>query len=150
MDVLHKLFTWLDHNRYAALGITLAVVGTVWLGACQPMTTSVLNPPAKVSGTGLEREAAQIASDYDAKIKQVALAREDLAAQLVIRQQIASTLGSVATMAATGQVDVTNIIGSAITLLLVVGGGGLLIDNKRKDGVIAKQKADAVPVAKEA
>lgn len=81
MDTLHRLLKWVDHNRGLAFGIALAALVSFWLIGCTPKTASILVPDKEVTATELEREIAQVESDFAAKTKAAELARGDIQRQ---------------------------------------------------------------------
>ena len=136
MDALHTAFNWLDHNRYMAVAVVLAVSLAIWLVGCQPMTQSVLHSDQTVTANELEREAAIIDGEIQVKLKALELARADIERQVALRAQAVEILGGLATAASTGTFTPAAGINGAITFLGLIGLGAVA-DNRRKDKVIA-------------
>jgi len=158
MDILHKVLKWADHNRYVCLGILLAVVASVWLFGCQITTPSLTDPAEKVTAqqfevqvvteqAALEFKAEDLKNDLEKHNKavlafnqRVELGRADIEAQIELRENIVSIIGGLATSAAEGTLTPGAAINSIITLGMLLAGGGAILDNRRKNKVIAELK----------
>ncbi len=158
-DRLHDLLKFVDHNRYAVIGFMLAMILAAVMVGCQPMTASTLTPGEKITADGLAREVALSEADFatqqasieaqvtslNAKIaayNAIATAAEsDLARQIEMRTQIIQMIGQAGVLAAEGALTPATVGGAAVQLLTALTAGGLLLDNRRKDGVIDKVKA---------
>lgn len=137
MDVLHAALKALDHNRWTVLGLIAALGLCVALLSCQARTLSVLNPPAQVTSSELEREAAQIHAETEAKLKQLEIAQADIRRQVELRARIIQTAGAIGTAAAAGTVTPGASIAAVVQVLTACAAGGLYLDNRRKDKKIA-------------
>ena len=142
MDGLHAVLKWADHNRWLATFLVLALLCAVGFAGCQPKTQSVLNPPQKVTADVIQREAAVVESDYEAKLAAFEIAQADLERQYALRQQIIGVVGALGTAAAGGGLTPAAGVAGAIQLLTLAAAGGALVDNRRKDKVI-KNKTNA-------
>jgi len=147
MDALHAVLNWLDHNRYLAIGLLVAVLLSAGIVGCQPTTASLTTPGEKVTATELEREAvtvgadlakrgASLEADVAAYNAALAAAAADIERQYAIRAAIVETVGSLGVAAAEGTISPAAGIGAIIQLLTLGAAGGLLLDNRRKDKVI--------------
>lgn len=140
-DKAHGFFKWLDYNRFLVAGALLAILLAVLLASCTPKTTSLLNPPAQVTDAQLQSELVTIQTDYDAMIQKAEIAKADLEQQYATRAKIVEIVGGVVNLAASGGLNPATGAAAGLQLLTLLGGIGLLLDNRRKDSVIAQAKA---------
>jgi len=159
MDFVHSVTTWLDRNRYKALAVGLVITLLLYGIGCQAKTASLKDPAHKVDLVVFQREAAQEAAGlteqkaqalaaveaYNAKAAALAASIEagmdDLAQQERIKAELFELAGGLITQAVDGQITTPGIIGTAIAALGLVGGVGAMADSRRKDAIIAEQKA---------
>lgn len=172
MDILSKFSKWIDRDRYAALGVSLipfVLFGhgcALWDGKVPSSNTGNL-----VDADGLNQEYTGVIKGIEAvieaKYREIRSANEDIQA-LVLKAEAAEesynfdfdrieaelkrrdeTIGGLANLArpflATVPGGDTGL--NAIMLALGIGGAGYgvgkRLDNRRKDNVIAKAKAEA-------
>ena len=141
MDMLHKALKWADHNRYLVAALVVSLVVSIVFVACAPMTNSVLNPGTEVTAAQLQAEAATLKGDYAAKLKLLKLAQKDIEDQIAFRTQIVAIVGSLGEAAVGGALNPTVGLAAAMQLLTLSIAGGALMDNRRKDKVLAKKSA---------
>jgi len=158
MDVLHKLLTTLDHNRWA-VGLTIvAVMISAGLIGCQPETQSLVDPQRRVSADELAREAstlraslqkrqAEVTADTAALAEQAEIAEADIMRQMELRKTVIETLGGIGTAVAKGSLDTASGVGAVMQLTLLAIAGGGVIDRRRKDDVIDTLKSGATAAA---
>jgi len=138
---MHTVTGWLDHNRYIAMALVMVAVTAVWLVGCQATTESVLQPGSQIGRAELEREAAEIVADFEAKSTALELAQADLERQEAARAAAVQVLTGLAASAASGTLTPAGGINAAITLLGLIGLGAVA-DNRRKDAVLKKKAND--------
>jgi len=167
MDVLHKALKWVDHNRFKALGIVLALVLVCYAG-CAVKTASLKDPTVKVTAPVYAQEAAELRAQLEAeglalqaqvdahnKKTEAFNAREEIgyedlkAKQAKKEAMVAMVSTAVIETAQTAGVPIPE---SASKLILgivsAVGAGGTVLgflDGRRKDRVIRNQTAAAPP-----
>ncbi len=157
MDAIHKATKTIDHNRYAALGLLLAAGISAWLLGCSSRTLSLKPDLAeqgrKVTRLELKREAAEISAGFDARRAaylseiqafqaRLEAARADLDRQDKLKRRIAQALPRlVAEVGAPPGLG--SLLASALGVTGLAAGGGLLLDNRRKDKVIRRNKENA-------
>lgn len=139
-DKAQGFFKWFDHNRFLTAGIVVSVLIAVLFTACTPKTTSLLNPPAKVTMTALQAELVTIQSNHERLIKMAEIAEADLAAQYETRAKIVGIIGGVVNVATSGGLNAASGAAAGLQLLTLLGGIGLLADNRRKDSIIKAKK----------
>ncbi|MFP4354073.1 MAG: hypothetical protein ACLFUJ_03030 [Phycisphaerae bacterium] len=162
MDILHRLTNWLDHNRWTFISILLAAAAVAALVGCQPQTAGLLDDrPADpeqfetqvlAGRRQLQDEEGQLQAAlarHNAKVEQfvarVEIGRADLQRQLEVRGEILNLLGAAATDAIAGAFDPRAFVIPALGLLGAAFGVGKSLDNRRKDQVIRRLKADGQP-----
>ena len=164
VDVWNKITTFLDHYRWTVICLAVFVVTMVTMGTfvgCESTTTSVLNPPAKVTRTELTHEAVKAEGDFSKKAAQIALltteynvevaafnkniesANADLDQKDAFRAEVLNAVSLVATNAASGTLNPAALIPMGIGLLGMLLGIGASADNRRKDTVITTLKVAA-------
>ncbi len=108
-----KFWTFMKHNRGAALGLTLAMG---WLMVVMVMqgcltTESVLNPGTKASPDDIQREAITVAG----YVKGLEAAEADLEAQAETIEKIKALGGGLANAAMAGTLDPATAINTILT-----------------------------------
>ena len=157
-DFVHVLLRYLDHNRYLAAGLALAILMLVYTAGCQPRTASLLDPQQDVTlgqfaaeidqhTLTLDQKRAsldQAVTAYNAEIDHFNQSAQrgyaDIQEQQAFRMQIIDTLGGVAMQAAEGTIHPASLITSLFSLASLAAAAGLGVDNVRKDRVIKKMK----------
>lgn len=164
-DMLHKVFNWMDHNRYTLLSVLIFIIlmgMVVSLAGCESVTLGLSaqadGSPAKVTRSEFERQAlatekdfalrrieldslvAQFNEEIKAFNEQVQAGLDDLARQDQFRGQILDTIGLVATSATEGTLNPAALVPIGIGLLGGALGLGTSADNRRKDKVITDLK----------
>jgi hypothetical protein len=164
-DILHKVFNWMDHNRYTVASIVIFIVMmgmVVSLSGCESLTPGLAvgadGTAVKVDRPEFERQAlvgekdfalrrieldssvAQFNEEVQAFNERVQLGLEDLEKQDQFRQQILDTIGMVATSATEGTLNPAALVPIGIGLLGGALGLGTSADNRRKDKVITSLK----------
>lgn len=147
MDVLHSIANWVDHNRWLAFALALWVAVCIGFAGCAPKTPSVLYPPKKVTVAQLDQEAILIQKDAEAKAAALEAARSDLQRQYDLRNQIIGIVGGVGQLAVSGTINPASGLAAGLQLLTLLGLGGAVLDNRRKDAVIAAKSETAAPAA---
>ncbi len=142
-DIVHRAANFADHNRGLCAGLALAAAAALWLGACQPRTQSLLDPARRVTAGELQRELAQVESEYAARLRAGEAALRDLQAQYESRARVAQLAGGAAALAVGGDLTPSALVGSLLQFLTLFGAAGLAYDNRRKDRVIAGRSAGA-------
>lgn len=163
-DLIHRALKAIDHNRYAFVGLALAVLMLCTAWGCE-MTASSPHSGEQLTRRELTQEAAKVQAE-----RQILLAETE--AQIIALQKrieaevgltealfagyesaladierkeaiVARTLGAMGTLA-------EQYAGPAVEPLLVALGlsggaaaGGLLLDNRRKDQLIKQPKTGA-------
>jgi len=140
--MLHSMIKWIDHNRYLAGVILVGLTITVLLIGCQPMTTSVLNPPKQVTGAELQREAVIVSKDAESKLQQLELAKADIERKLELRARLVEIAGGIGQAVTSGTLNPASGIAAALQILTLAAASGAIADNRRKDKVIAQSKED--------
>jgi len=140
MDALHGVLKWIDHDRWKAAGLLLALLITAVLVGCPIKTASVLRPRERVTPLGLKQEAAVIQAEYAGKMELVQLGVEDIEDQRALREKVAGVLAGTAQAAATGTITPLGGLNAGITLLATLVGVGAVLDKRRANGVIAELK----------
>ncbi len=161
-DVWHRLLKALDHNRYTVIGIVGAIVAAITLTACQSTTPGVLSREP-VTRAVFEREVIDALAEVAAQDAALATAEAELSASIEVRNarvealnaqidsgraelarkdefkaQLVRAIGGVALSAVTGRpIDTTALVTTALQLGTAGLAAGALIDNRRKDRVIA-------------
>ena len=161
-DGLHSTLKIIDHNRYAVIGILLAVMVAATLTGCQVTTASTLTPGEHVTADELSREVAvaeagfakrhadleagagALNADIDAHNATVETARSELQRKAEFRAAIVETVGSLGLAAAEGTVSPAAGVGAIVQLLTLGAAGGLLADNRRKDRVIQTKAGEPI------
>jgi len=157
-DGVHSALKFIDHNRYAVIGILLAAMVAAALTGCQVTTASTLTPGKKVTAEELSREvavaeagfakrradleagAAMLNADIEAHNTAVETAEAELQRKAEFRATIIETVGSLGVAAAEGTVSPAAGVGAVVQLLTLGAAGGLLADNRRKDRMISLGK----------
>ena len=157
-DLLHGLLKWVDHNRYLVAGVVLFALFAGWLVGCDVKTQSLLSEDQKVTLRELEREVIVVQQTlddeastlrerealYNAKVESmnnaIAIAEADIAEKQEVRLKLIEIAGAVGTAAAAGTLSPAAGIAAAIQALTLFVGGGAIIDNRRKNRVIARLK----------
>ena len=163
-DLTHRVAKWVDHNRYLTLAVVLGLVLAIGLVACQPTTVALAGPQA-VAGAKVDLATfeAQIVSEtmrlqgmraevdkgnalYNAEVAafnaRVDAGRKDLEKQAAVKAELISIAGGIATAAVSGgQITAAQGVAAGIQVLSALCVGGLLLDNRRKDQVIAGKSA---------
>ena len=139
MDGLHSVLKWIDHNRGLAIGLAGALLLSAAFAGCQPKTQSVLNPPEKVTGDVIAREAAIVEGDYAAKLAAFEVADADLQRQYELRAKIVEIGGALGTTALGGGLTPAAGLAAGLQLLTLAAAGGAVYDNRRKDKKIKEQ-----------
>lgn len=162
-DGIHSFLKFLDHNRYAVIGILLAVLAAAALTGCAITTASTMTPGEKVTATELSREvavaeagfagrqadleagAAVLNADIEAHNAAVDSARSDLQQKAEFRATVIETVGALGLAATQGTISPAAGVGAIVQLLTLGAAGGLLADNRRKDRMITENAAPAPP-----
>lgn len=158
MDLIHKLTNWIDHNRYVVLAaVLLGVILVVGVG-CESTTSSISDPTVQVDRVALEADIADVnatlatqaamidaeVAKYNAQVTginaKIDAAVADLDRQDEMKAELFNLAGSAVTAIASGGVDTSAVIGTAITAGSLLFSIGVAADNQRKDKIIAKQK----------
>ena len=160
-DGIHSFLKFLDHNRYAVIGILLAVLAAAALTGCAITTASTMTPGEKVTATELSREvavaeagfagrqadleagAAVLNADIEAHNTAVYDAHAELQRKAEFRATIVETVGALGLAATQGAISPAAGVGAIVQLLTLGAAGGLLADNRRKDRVIGDGKGNA-------
>jgi len=152
MDFVHKTLNWADHNRWLVAAAIIGIALSVALIGCQATTQSVLHPETQVTAAELDREALTVQMEAELALKklegqtqQLKLAKADIQRQQELRAQIVGIVGAVGTAAAEGAVSPASGIAAAVQLLTLLALGGAVLDNRRKDKVIADATPPATP-----
>jgi len=161
MDVMHTITNWIDHNRWTAMGLVIIIAIAAAVVGCNPTTVSLLNPAEKVTAAQLEREAAVLQAQldtrhagiqsqkfaYEAEVtaaqNKLEIARGDIAEQIEFRRNVIETVAGIGTAISQGEISLPAIIGGLTQLALAGIATGVVLDNRRKNAIIAK--ADATP-----
>jgi len=141
MDGLHGVLKWIDHNRGLAIGLAGALLVCLAFAGCQPKTQSILHPPEKVTGDVIQREAAIVNADYEAKLAAFEIAQADLDRQYALRAKIVEIGGALGTAALGGGLTPAAGLAAGLQLLTLAAAGGAVYDNRRKDKKIKEQAA---------
>ena len=152
MDLIHKALNWADHNRWLVAAAIIGIALSVALIGCQATTQSVLHPDVQVTAAELDREALIVQTEAELALKklegqtqQLKLAKADIQRQQELRAQIVGIVGAVGTAAVEGAVSPASGIAAAVQLLTLLALGGSVLDNRRKDKVIADATPPATP-----
>jgi len=162
-DLIHAGMKFLDHYRYSAGAIILAIAIIGVLVGCEAQTVSIIDPSQKVTAQGLQIEAAKIQGDlasekaaidaaiaeYNGRIEtfnqQIEAAQSDIEKKEAVRAELLQIGGAVATSVAEGSVNPASLIGTGITALSLALGIGASADNRRKDAKIQSLKKFGEP-----
>lgn len=147
MDALHAVTKWVDHNRYVALALVFGVLLSVGMLSCQPKTGSLIEPGKKVTAQEFAREALVVEADVKGKLAAIEVGLVDLTAQYELRAKGIELLAGLGNLAATGGLNPTTAAGAVLQLLTLVALGGGVLDNRRKDKVIAAKSSASAPKA---
>jgi hypothetical protein len=164
IDPVHAALKWISHNRYLFYGLVIAGSTSAYLFACESRTTSLTDPARQVTRSGFQAEAAKVESDLvsakakldsdiaafnarvDATNATIEAGATDLNRQDEIRAQIVNTITGLVPNLIGGSFNPAQLLGTATGLLGLFAGGGAVLDNKRKDRLLALKKA-APPAA---
>ena len=154
MDLWHKITNWLDHNRWTALALVIAVAVAAAVVGCKPTAASLLNPGEKVTAQQLEVEAAVLqarldtrhagieaeAAEYEAEVtaaqNRLEIARGEIAEQVELRRKAIETFAGIGTAVSQGEISLPAIIGGLSQLALAGIAVGTVADNRRKNKII--------------
>lgn len=163
MDLVNKLSSWAEHNRFLVLMLILGAILGVGIIGCQPKTTSLLDPQEKVTPIQLEREVVivqlglddqatqieQLRQNYNARVAaanaQIEAAGADLQAQQELRLRLLELAGGLGTAVAQGGVTAPVAVGSIVQMLALLVAGGAGLDSIRKSKVIGTLKNGEPP-----
>jgi hypothetical protein len=118
----------ITHNIGLSLMAIVAIAILCSALCCESRTTSILNPDVKITRSQLETELTQI--EALANDKALSLDKQDAIKKIIADQAVILAQG--------GTLNPAGIV----TTLLSILGIGSIIDNKRKDYVITKLKAN--------
>lgn len=161
-DIWNRLFKWLDHYRFTALGILLAVVVVVAglaLVGCESKTTSLVDPDREITRDQLRREV--VAVDTEIRLERVEIeaaserlneqitkyndsleaASADLDEQDAVKAAILEFAAQLALQGASGTLNPAALIPLGVGVLGSVLGIGSALDSRRKDKVITTLKS---------
>lgn len=154
MDIFHKITKWLDHNRYVAMGaLMVALVCLVSFG-CESTTRWQVNSETRevtrpeleqqltAAATDLDQQQAALIAKRDALIASGEIALADLDHKDERKAAALTAIGNIVQSAATGGFDPVSAGLGLFTLATTFIGGGALMDNRRKNSVIDKMKAE--------
>lgn len=163
-DLLHAALKWMDYNRYVVIGILLAMLLVGGLIGCQPQTASLVAPGEKVTAIELQREVitieaefakqragieattAALNADIEAYNANAAAAGADLQRQVDRNMMIIETAGSLGVAVAEGSFSPATGVAALIQAITLLGGACAVLDNRRKDKVIALGVAPTSPL----
>ncbi len=138
---MKKLWNAIEHNRYLVMALVLAALTAVLFTSCAPLTQSIVEPGKMVTSDELEREAITVQADYDQAIDSLEVAKADLAAKYAKRQKIIEIAGALGQSAVEGTVNPAAGLAALLQLATLGAAAGAVVDNRRKDKVIAKSKS---------
>ena len=147
-DYTNRVLKWIDHNRWLTIATLTLAAGVGVQSGCESTTLfhgeKVTRPQLEsqiiTESAAIKAAYAQLDAQAAALAEQGKLAKADLDAQDAKNQAILSTLGNLALSAATGGATTPTLVTGGVTLASILLGGGALIDNRRKDKVIASVK----------
>lgn len=140
---MQKLWKAIDHNRYLAMALVLAALTAILFTSCAPRTQSIIEPGKMVTSAELEREAIEIQADYDKALDSLEVAQADLAAKYAKRRKVIEIAGALGQAAIEGAVSPTAGLAALLQIATLGAAAGAVVDNRRKDKVIALKKAEA-------
>lgn len=136
MELLQKIWTWIDCNRFIVICPLVALV--IWFAAasCEPLTESVLNPPSQITADQLKVELIDWQKQQEVYIMKFDNAGKDIEKQ---KEQMAALNKFILDLASGNFGNVQ----SAIIALIAGGGLGAIVDNIRKRSLISGLKITA-------
>ena len=148
---MHTVLKWIDYNRYTVIGALLAAVIALGVVGCDPKVTSPISGnqvtthelTAEVTSEKINLEAQW--ATIETKLKQLETKTGPAYAELE-RKQLAITQALVFVDQLITQYagPAGAPIATAIGLAGLFFGGGVKADNRRKDAIIAENKATPV------
>lgn len=140
MEKPQSLLTWVEHNKATAIGLAIAISFCILFMGCQSKGNSIINPGEKVTLNELNSEVIQVQNEYDAKIAQAELSLKEIKRKDKLKAKAVNVLGSVAQLAIDGTLSPTTGLAAMLTLIGGAGGVGLVVDNRKKNKIIADAK----------
>ncbi|MBN2138173.1 MAG: hypothetical protein JW720_10215 [Sedimentisphaerales bacterium] len=137
-DVLEKLWAAIRHNQGLVVALILAAALTVYVVGCESQTKSIIDPAKMINREELKYELESEVQRLEADIEKVKFMAEQRGKDLDKQDEFKAALVNIGLTVAEGQ-TVTP-VGLATTLLVSLG---LLVDNRRKDGVIGGLKTNS-------
>jgi ABC-type glycerol-3-phosphate transport system substrate-binding protein len=159
MDTTHTLTTWIDHNRFKAAAAVLVAVLLAAAVGCQSKTASLQDPDRRVTRSeytaditatqttiaaqraALDADIAQFNATATAIDARIAAGVADLDRQDQIRAELFDLAGSSLTAWTSGGISTQAVVGTGITAFSLLFGIGAAADGRRKDKIIADNKA---------
>ena len=157
MDILDKVVKFVSHNRYVVGGVLIGGLALGWMG-CQSRTAGIIEGDL-VTRTQLQVQAITVGRDFTAREamiqaqvaalnadiaasnERLTLAKAELDRKDAAKAQVVQYIGGALTAAATGQLNLPELLTSGIVLLGGLAGAGSMVDARRKDKVIAELKS---------
>ena len=121
-----KFKKMIRHNQGLAAGVVLCVLLVTWAYGCQSQTSSIIDPSVKVT-------RAEAAIELQTLLDKAELQKAEFDKQ----DEIKGAIFNIALTIAEG--GTINPVGAAVTLAGILGIGAV-VDNRKKDGIIAGRK----------
>lgn len=159
-DYWHDITNWLDHNRGLFAAALLASAAAVYLLGCEATVDSLVAPGRQVNRPQLiaeihkldddltqrrqhlEAQLADFNLDIEAFNRNADAAIETLEAREQFRTHIINTLGGFAIQAAEGAFNPISALTTLVGILGAATAIGVGYDNRRKNQVIERLKAE--------
>ena len=134
MDVLTKIWSSIEKNRYSTILPIIGIIGFLYIAfGCVPKTISPVGSGVKVNASELERDYETWKISIEQTVKRFEYAAADIEKQQEQWSKITNVLMKVASGGVTNYSGLLNIV-------LTSGLLGIGADNVRKNGVIAGLK----------
>ncbi len=133
MEVLKKIWKWVDHNQGWAFAMVIVIGLGVWVYGCESQVASLQNPAVMVKRSELVLELETVTASLSQQMEVLNAKAEIRFEELDKQDELKQKLFGLATESAvTGIIDPTKIIALVGWLL----GVGIAVDNRSKDKVI--------------
>jgi hypothetical protein len=133
MELLQKIWTWIDYNRFLVIFLLVALVIWFTAASCEPMTESILNPPSQITADQLKVELVDWQKQQEVYVMKFDNAGKDIERQ---KTEMAALQKFILDLASGNFGNAQ----SAIIALITGGGLGAIIDNIRKRSLISGLK----------
>lgn len=132
-NVLSSVWSWIEKNRFTVLLPMIFLIVWIVAAGCTPVTLSPVTPGRYVNAAELQTEYQVWLKENEAVQIRFEAGGEDIRQQ---EERQTKFLNFLVTLASGNVADLPGLL----TLMITSGAGGFLLDNIRKNGVIAGLK----------